>query len=619
MFDKFFQKYGLITTIAVQIILLIIGFNKAFSRVSDYMFLNIFDGFKNYFTFQAYLTQPKGELLKFSPMNYPYGEYIFYTDNSPAIALPLKFISDNIVDLTSFGVPLYNFIIIVGYLLTTVFTYLILKKHLKTGGLIVLFSLCFSWIHPQMLRPFVGHLNLGWAWILLFTMYATQQISAANLDKKQTQKWLIGLTLFLIWSAFIHLYYLLINVTFLGFWGVAWAIDSYLKKENWWQPLLKGIIPGLTALLISMIIIRLIDAEYANRLSAQGYNFEDWKLYFPSLFHSYEHNSIAFPFETIKIINYESHSYLGSFALFTLLGLLMIRILKKWKIVQSYFHAFTNENNRILFYWLFAAIMMSFIALGDVFHTENYKVTNYFSLFYYASQLTDMLTHFRCLGRFSWFLFWAINFIIAIFIEQLFIKTDKKYLKIIATILILFLVIDTKDFIVYLNTQKQKNQLTHTDNFNEIIDITKKIDVQKYQAILPIPYFHTGSEDYNFTIDAPSSWLNQCGQIQQATSLPLMASQMSRTAHYQPQELFSIFTDSIPNANLLRQLNDKPILVFYSKSLNNEENLWCKNEREPAKTVAYSRKSIIEKYNMTLVAEVADFLIYRWDVANIRK
>jgi hypothetical protein len=223
------------------------------------------------------------------------------------------------------------------------------------------------------------------------------------------------------------------------------------------------------------------------------------------------------------------------------------------------------------------------------------------------------------LGRFSWFLFWAINFIIAIFIEQLFIKTDKKYLKIIATILILFLVIDTKDFIVYLNTQKQKNQLTHTDNFNEIIDITKKIDVQKYQAILPIPYFHTGSEDYNFTIDAPSSWLNQCGQIQQATSLPLMASQMSRTAHYQPQELFSIFTDSIPNANLLRQLNDKPILVFYSKSLNNEENLWCKNEREPAKTVAYSRKSIIEKYDMTLVAEVFDFLIYRWDVANIRK
>jgi hypothetical protein len=373
MFDKFFQKYGLITTIAVQIILLIIGFNKAFSRVSDYMFLNIFDGFKNYFTFQAYLTQPKGELLKFSPMNYPYGEYIFYTDNSPAIALPLKFISDNIVDLTSFGVPLYNFIIIVGYLLTTVFTYLILKKHLKTGGLIVLFSLCFSWIHPQMLRPFVGHLNLGWAWILLFTMYATQQISAANLDKKQTQKWLIGLTLFLIWSAFVHLYYLLINATFLGFWGVAWAIDNYLKKENWWQPLLKGIIPGLTALLISMIIIRLIDAEYANRLSAQGYNFEDWKLYLPSIFNSYNHNSIKFIFQPIKGISYESYSYLGNFVLFACVILFILKIIKRWTIVQPFFNTFLIDKNRILIYWTFAAIMMSFIALGDIIQGQTHQ------------------------------------------------------------------------------------------------------------------------------------------------------------------------------------------------------------------------------------------------------
>ena len=618
MLKNYLQKYGLLITIVLQMILLIIGFNKAFSRAGDYMFLNIFDGFKNYFTFQSYLSQPKGDLLKFTQMNYPYSEYIFYTDNSPAIALPLKFISDNIIDLTAIGVPLYNFILIFGYLLTTVFTYFILKKHLQTGWLIILFSICLSWIHPQILRPFVGHLNLGWAWVLLFAMYATQKIMDADSDKNRTQKWLIGLTLMLIWSAFIHLYYLLINVTFLGFWAVAWAIDNYWKKENWWKPLLKGIVPGVIALAITMIIIRLVDTEYANRLAAKGYNFQDWKLYIPSLFHSYEHNTMYFPFRAIKSINYESYSYLGSFALFGILGFLIIRILKRSDWIKSFIGKLKIDKNRILYYWLFAAIMMSFIALGNEIHTSNYKIYNYLSLFYYVNQVTEMTTHFRCLGRFSWFLFWAVNFIFAFIIDQIFINSNKRYFKIIAIVLIGLLILDAKDFLIHFNKIERANQLTHQANFPEIIELTKDLNSSEYQAILPIPYFHTGSEDFHFTLDAPAMWLNRCGQFQQATNLPLIASQMSRTAHYQPQELFSIFTDSIPNQNLLDRFNDKPILVFYSKFLNEKDDKWIKNKREPSFTVATKGKAIIEKYDMVLVKETKDFVVYRWNIGKLK-
>jgi len=618
MLKNYLQKYGLLITIVLQMILLIIGFNKAFSRAGDYMFLNIFDGFKNYFTFQSYLSQPKGDLLKFTQMNYPYSEYIFYTDNSPAIALPLKFISDNIIDLTAIGVPLYNFILIFGYLLTTVFTYLILKKHLQTGWLIILFSICLSWIHPQILRPFVGHLNLGWAWVLLFAMYATQKIMDADSDKNRTQKWLIGLTLMLIWSAFIHLYYLLINVTFLGFWAVAWAIDNYWKKENWWKPLLKGIVPGVIALAITMIIIRLVDTEYANRLAAKGYNFQDWKLYIPSLFHSYEHNTMYFPFRAIKSINYESYSYLGSFALFGILGFLIIRILKRSDWIKSFIGKLKIDKNRILYYWLFAAIMMSFIALGNEIHTSNYKIYNYLSLFYYVNQVTEMTTHFRCLGRFSWFLFWAVNFIFAFIIDQIFINSNKRYFKIIAIVLIGLLILDAKDFLIHFNKIERANQLTHQANFPEIIELTKDLNSSEYQAILPIPYFHTGSEDFHFTLDAPAMWLNRCGQFQQATNLPLIASQMSRTAHYQPQELFSIFTDSIPNQNLLDRFNDKPILVFYSKFLNEKDDKWIKNKREPSFTVATKGKAIIEKYDMVLVKETKGFVVYRWNIGKLK-
>jgi hypothetical protein len=325
-----------------------------------------------------------------------------------------------------------------------------------------------------------------------------------------------------------------------------------------------------------------------------------------------------FPFRAIKSINYESYSYLGSFALFGILGFLIIRILKRSDWIKSFIGKLKIDKNRILYYWLFAAIMMSFIALGNEIHTSNYKIYNYLSLFYYVNQVTEMTTHFRCLGRFSWFLFWAVNFIFAFIIDQIFINSNKRYFKIIAIVLIGLLILDAKDFLIHFNKIERANQLTHQANFPEIIELTKDLNSSEYQAILPIPYFHTGSEDFHFTLDAPAMWLNRCGQFQQATNLPLIASQMSRTAYYQPQELFSIFTDSIPNQNLLDRFNDKPILVFYSKFLNEKDDKWIKNKREPSFTVATKGKAIIEKYDMVLVKETKDFVVYRWNIGKLK-
>lgn len=612
MIKNIINKYSLLIIISIQILFLIIGFNKAFSNWDNYMFLNIFDGFRNYYAFEAYVNQST-DWLRFDGLNYPYGDYALFTDNSPSLSIPLKFVSTYIIDLSDYIIPIYNYILISGYLLTSILTFLILKRHLTNRWLLLLFSIALAWLHPQVLRPFVGHLNLGWAWLLLFTMYATQKITFST-NTKTTNRWIIGLTLMLLFGAFVHLYYLLINVIFIGCWAIAWSVDRYLNHQNWKQSLRYGIIPSLTALIVTFLIIRLMDADYIHRLPAQGYGYKEWQLQLSALFQSYKYNTIAFPIKMVKVLNYESYAYLGGFAAFSLLGLLILRILKRFYIIKPFTTVFKTSQNRILYYWFFAAFFMSIMALGEEIEAGNFLIINYLNPFFYLSKVTDQVTHFRCIARLSWFLFWAVNFGLAILADKILTDRNNKYLTIIVGVLLFILVFDMRNTIGYLNGQKQGNTVSQVDNYTDVTQIVDSISVEKYQAILPIPYYHQGTEVPNFTIDAPIYWLNRTCQLQRITKLPLMSSQMGRTPHYHAKELFTIFTEDQPSAALLERMNDKPILVFYSKHYVEIETDWCKNMKEPAHTVAVNSKDIIEKYKMTLIAETDKYKVYEWDL-----
>lgn len=610
------EKYGLWITIIFQLIFIVIAFNKAFVNWEDYLFQNVFDGFRNYYGVEIYVNQNK-DWLKFTALDYPFGDYALFTDNSPSISIPLKFINTYIYDISEYVIPIYNYILISGQIWAAILTYLILKPRLNNRWLLIIASIGLSWIHPQVLRPFVGHLNLGWAWLLLFSMYATQQITYSK-GKKHRKRWIIGLTIMLFFGAFVHLYYLLINVIFIGLWAVAWAVDRYLQGKNWQKPLIYGIIPTVISLVDSFLIIRLIDNEYTERLPAQGFGYDPWELQFSSLFHSYNHNGIKFPFETLEGLNYESYSYLGGMAAFGILLLLILRIAKRFAVVKSHYNQIIADGNRIFLYWVFAAGFMGIMALGNEFIAFDFKIHNYISPFYYAKKVTNLVNHFRCIARLSWFVFWVVNFGIIILIDNILSTSSKVYLKIIASALLLIFVVDVKDFIQYHNNQKHPNNISNEDNYTEIVAIADSIDANNYQAILPLPYYHQGTEDLTHTIDAPIYWLNQTCQLQRVTNLPLMSSQMGRTPQYHALELYTIFTQPKPSDLVLNRMNDKPVLVMYSKTLNQEGNNWCKNKKEPAQSTANEGKHIIEKYNMELLFETDAYLIYQWNIKDLK-
>ena len=83
----------------IQTIIIIMVYLPFFNEGEVVLFNNTFDGLKNYFTYYTYLFQ--GDEISnsmYNQMNYPFYEYIFYTDQTPTFALPIKWFSDNILD-----------------------------------------------------------------------------------------------------------------------------------------------------------------------------------------------------------------------------------------------------------------------------------------------------------------------------------------------------------------------------------------------------------------------------------------------------------------------------------------------------------------------------------------
>ena len=76
---------------------------------NSFLFGDYFDGLKNYYT-PLYHILFDESYSRFGGMNYPNGEQIVFADAQPLISAIIKFISTNIVDISSYTVGILNFL-----------------------------------------------------------------------------------------------------------------------------------------------------------------------------------------------------------------------------------------------------------------------------------------------------------------------------------------------------------------------------------------------------------------------------------------------------------------------------------------------------------------------------
>ncbi len=134
-----------------------------------------------------------------------------------------------------------------------------------------------------------------------------------------------------------------------------------------------------------------------------------------------------------------------------------------------------------------------------------------------------------------------------------------------------------------------------------------------YQAILTIPFYHSGSEDYNYTIDPDDEFARSTMQLAHFTSLPLISSKMGRTSIVQTKALFDIYLQKKILDYLTTKFNSKKILIYVDKSYESAINNWPKNEREPALTVYKTGIDLINGPNCVKIYEFGNIELYEMD------
>ncbi|RYU78416.1 hypothetical protein [Hymenobacter persicinus] len=578
-----------------------------------------FDGLKNYFTFQSYLQQPfeKG-LGWFGNLNYPYGDYLFYTDNTPLFSLPVKLFSHYVYDLTPYGLDVYHALLLSGMLVSTALLVAILRKLLHYPVLIVFFSVVLPWLNPQTTRLLAGHYNLSLSCVMLLAIWGVLQVYQAASAGRPVWRWVAATVVGMVVAGFVHLYYLPIVGLFTGGFFLAWLLLT--GKWRQWQLVLAGVLITLLPVLLTFSCVRLVDGYYGLRLTdPTGFNYAPWKMQFSALFQPYTYEKTHFIIEPVEPVSYESRAYLGAFALFGLVVAAVARL--GWRTAwQQWWNAWKGT-------WQFRFLgllgLASLVGLLASFGTQysladdTFVVNNYLSAFYYLRKITETAAHFRAVGRFQWPFFWAVNISVLVALDY-WLRTGALRLRwVIGVALVLLAFLDTRDTLKHYRTSLLTNTLTNTSNQPELSLLTANLNPGQYQAILPVPFFHVGSENMDLTVDDDDQHSSHAFQLSLRTGLPLMASKMSRTPPVHARALLGMFQPGDLDSELRAKLQaaGKPVLVLLDESYYDGTRSMITDATSPSqRRIIEAGPAFIASHHLTPVAENGKLKLYRWDV-----
>jgi len=613
-FKKISDTSALLVVILVQVCLISFVFDKIIFQGTQYVFSGGYDGAKNYFTLQGYVQQqPTDACLKFGLMNYPYGDFIYYTDNTPLIALLERVVLNDMLHQSAQAIWYFNLFILAGIILSSLILYKLFRQFSIGILFAILLSVFLPWLCPQIMR-LGGHFNLTLSFIPLLIIYllAKRNNNSAGLLRND-----ILLVLVILLSGFVHLYFLLLALVFVFSFFFFSALNDVRMNHPWMPGFIRGGILCIAALVLFYSMLQLTDDYYGlRRKAAEGYNFDDWKLHLRAFYTPYFFHPLSTLFSG-EPLPYESFGYLGSGTLIGIAGVLLFLLTRFRNFKSHILQIRANPSFRIILLLLLASLPGVLIALGENVHIAgDFSVTNYLNPFFYLRKIVPQVTHFRCLARFSWYFFWCANLFVFYFVVALY---SRKYFKILLALMLIGFFADTFYSVKYSTTAYETPNPFNQIALEKTAESFGTINTTEYQALLTFPFYHVGSEDYNYTIDPEDNYCIKTMQLSLATGLPLINSKMSRTPLQHTYNIFSLFETSI-NDSLLNQLNDKPILVYLDKSFYDNDTLLIDRTpvvgQMPAKDFLRHGHEIIRKYGMENLKETDKYAWYKWTLLN---
>jgi len=421
-------------------------------------------------------------------------------------------------------------------------------------------SVCIAFLSPQLSR-FGGHFSLSYVFVIPLIIYLLIRFYR---NSSITLTFIIGLVTFL--AATTHLYFMAFySLLLLFFWlSLIFSEKKEFGKPKFYLPhiFLQLVLPFL----LLQIIFLFIDNVSDRTSSPWGYLY--YRAYPESIFLPVgkPYGKFLDRIMSFKHIDWEGYAYIG---LVAVIGFFFI--LKH--VFSNLFHGrykmiFSVTDNKLLniFFWAsFVGLLYSF-GLPFILKLE--------FLIDYIGPLRQM----RGIARFSWIFFYVMN-IVSFYILWQWVKKQKKHF-----FKYLMLIISL-GFICYDAWLNSKSQEFYLDNKIPVLDDwenklpenkwVKDIDPCAYQAIIPIPYFHIGSE--NYWIESKCDIAKYCFIVSLKTGLPTTGVMLGRTSISQSVKTIQLFLEPYKEIEIIDDFpNEKPFLLLVGncdEQNQNEKNL----------------------------------------------
>ncbi len=552
--------------IILSVSFLFLFYGKLLISLNSFYFSASGDGLKAYYS-ALYHIEYDESYIHFEGMNYPYGEHIVFTDSQPIISFSIKFISEYIVDISGYTLGIINLMMLSSIVIGAVFLFLIFRKLNVNGYYAALVSTGIAFLSPQIMR-FGGHFSLSYVYAIPLAIYGLLLFY----EKQSLRNSLfIGIILFVLGN--FHLYYFSFIALIILF---AWFILIVLKRgyRNWLFVLKNlGIQLVLPFILINCWIW--ITDDVSDRTS-----FPWGFLVYTSGWEGIFLKNAHLPWEWFKekiaynSVAWEGIAYVGHvgslmhfiiFGLFSMLpffhpinltlfiiafftGVLVFLVKRKhlkWYLLTD--HLFLN----VLLWASLIALLISF-AWPFIFEPD---------LVLYIGPLKQ----FRGIGRFSWVFFYTINIAAFYFLYHMPIKNRgiKTSLLVIAA-LILF-----TDAWTY-NTGNRQHFLSQGTLKDNKLNCTLAFEPDNYQAIIPLPYFHVGSE--NFWLAPEQGIERYVFDFSCRTGLPTTAVLLGRTSLHQSLKSIEMFREPYRMPAIFNDFpNEKPFVLLRMKAYHPTE------------------------------------------------
>ena len=548
---------GILLTALLSILILTVFYGNLFGKLNRVSFASGGDGLQSYVN-TVYHIRFDSTYMRCNSMNYPYGEHVFFANNQPLISNTIKFISHNIIDISDYTLGILNFIMLFCLVIAPVILYLIFTGA-GTGVLVSsLASIGIAYLSPQLDR-FGGHFNLSYVCAIPLMMLLLMRFF-----KKPSG--LLSLFIFVVVMAgtLSHFY-------FYGFFAILilfFYVTDLVSGESVFRNRLSWALHLFIQLALPYIILQAFYiSDHVTDRTTYPWGFFVYRAYPQSVFLPFSKPYGRFLHDIINtgFIDWEGYAFIGTMAV---AGFVAIVIAFAGKILRKQYDLLWNvtchPHLNILFWASLAGLLYSF-GLPFILGLQG------------LVDLIGPVRQMRGIARFAWIFFYAMNIVTVVMVWDHFRHRVKKVWPMLVVVAALTMLLADAYYNVRNRGKTLENHIPAlvdhalTEPENQWI---RRIDIKCYQALIPLPYFHIGSE--NIWIDGGCDIVPGTYLAIMNSGLPSTGALLSRTSLGQTVENVALMLQpSTASLDMRRFPSQKPFLLLAARC-----NLLSEHERQ---------------------------------------